>query len=124
MACAALDAALSLGWISSLQAPRLDPIKRDHPNSRLARAVINYTRCLPPLQALGQGCVDGNGADSNLGAAVNRQTHDAALRSVAGEARNRYEGRGRRLHFAPDRRAEDVVCVTPFSGNIVKLGAV
>lgn len=90
-------------------------MERDSSHIRLARAAIKYTRCLPPLQALGQGCVDGNGADSNLGATVNRQTHDAALRSVAGEARDRYERRGRRLHFAPDRRAEDVfLCDTLF----------
>ena len=98
-------------------------MERDHPHKRLARAAIKYARCLPPLQALGQGCVDGNGADSNLGAAVNRQTHDAALRSVAGEARDRYERRGRRLHFAPDRRAEDVFCATLSFGSIVTIRA-
>ncbi|KAK9840597.1 hypothetical protein WJX81_003517 [Elliptochloris bilobata] len=43
--------------------------------------------------------------NSSLAASVNRETYDAALSLVATAARERHERRGRRLHFAPDRRA-------------------
>lgn len=42
---------------------------------------------------------------SSLAADLNREAHDAALGLVADSARQRYESRGRRLRFPPDRRA-------------------
>ncbi len=42
---------------------------------------------------------------SSLAADLNREAHDAALGLVADAARQRYEARGRRLRFPPDRRA-------------------
>ena len=49
--------------------------------------------------------MEDDGADSDLAAGVNRATYEEALSLMADEARKRYERRGRRLHFSPDRHA-------------------
>ena len=65
----------------------------------------------PCTQALGMGPVSERAVkQSSLAAEVNRATCDAALRLVPARARERYERRGRRLHFMPDRRASAKQC--------------
>ena len=68
----------------------------------------------PGSQALRLGSWDESAAEqSSLAASVNRATCDAALRLVPAPARERYERRGRRLHFLPDRRAFSLFSAVP-----------
>ena len=67
---------------------------------------IHAPTLLSGTQALGLGGLsESNAEQDSLAASINRATYDAALRLVPAPARERYERRGRRLHFAPDRRA-------------------
>lgn len=67
---------------------------------------VHIPTILPGTQALGLGGSSESDAEqSSLAASVNRATCDEALRLVPAPARERYERRGRRLHFVPDRRA-------------------
>ena len=73
------------------------------------------------IQALGLEALDETAAQhSSLAASVNQATCDAALRLAPAPARERYERRGRRLHFAPDRRALRVVSIVlSLPGSVV-----
>ena len=88
---------------------------RPQARSGICLFLISYFSILPnsypynlrrqALELEPTACAEEEERSSSLAADLNREAHDAALGLVADSARQRYESRGRRLRFPPDRRA-------------------